>query len=234
MNIMKSYEMWMIKNWKLLKIVGLSMVVFMFIFLFIGPVILVPFPIYISGAFSIFIGVFIYFLGVSSEFFSKIIPSFTDEIKIKWLTATITIKNYHIIYFSAVNPYSFWIIFKHFIPHEEIPSEHFQVWRVTSWPITLSMSPIDHREYLLKPTGLSRLFKKRDSSEKPKELINKELLPYLPEDMPDIPQLKCIELARWKNENILLALLGEKALIEEFSLIFEVLDLIEKNIEENN
>jgi hypothetical protein len=86
----------------------------------------------------------------------------------------------------------------------------------------------------LEPTGLSRLFKKRDSSEKPKELINRELLPYLPEDMPDIPHLKCIELARWKNENILLALLGEKALIEEFSLIFEVLDQIEKNIEENN
>ena len=122
MNIMKSYEMWMIENWNLLKIGGLSLVIFMLIFLCIGPGILVPFPIYISGAFFIFVGVFIYHLGVSGEFFSKIITSFTDEIKIKWLTAIITIKDYHITYFSAVNPYSYWIILKHFVPREEIPS----------------------------------------------------------------------------------------------------------------
>jgi hypothetical protein len=212
---------------------GLSLVIFMFIFLFIGPIITVPFPVYISAAFSIFVGVFIYHLGVSAEFFSKIITSVTDEIEIKWLTTTIKIKDTYITYFSAVNPYSFWIIFTNFIYREEIPPEHFQVWRVTSWPITISESPIDHREYLLESRGLLR-FIKRDSSENPREIINRELLPYLPERMPDLPHLKCIELARWKNENILVVFLDENATIEEFKLIFLILDQIEKKIEEDN
>jgi len=231
---MKNYEIWITKNWKICKIMGLSIALFMFVMLCIGIFNIVPFPIYISGAFFIFVGIFIYFLGVSAEFFSKIIISFPDEIKIKWLTGTIKVKDTYITYYSTVNPYSFWVIFKNFIPREEIPPEHFEVWRVTSWPITISEYPIDHREYLLEPKGLSRLFKKRDSFKKQKEKINRELLPYLPKNMPDLPHLKCIELARWKNKNILLVFLDENASIEEFNQIFIILNQIEKKIEEDN
>jgi hypothetical protein len=205
----------------------------MFVFLVVGLFITVPFPVYISAAFSIFIGVFMYHLGVSAEFFSRIITSVTDEIEIKWLTATIKVKDTYINYFSAVNPYSFWIIFTNFIYREEIPPEHFQVWRITSWPITISESPIDHREYLLESRGLLR-FIKRDSAENSREVINRELLPYLPNPMPDLSHLKCIELARWKNENILMVFLDENATIEEFDQIFLILDQMEKKIEEDN
>jgi len=230
---MESYERWIIQNWRWCKIVGLSMVIFMLIFLIIGLFKIISFPVYISGAFSIFLGVFIYHLGVSAEFFSKLITIFGDEIKIKWLTATVIVKDTYITYFSAVNPYSFWIIFKDFIPHEEIPPEHFQIWRSTSWPVTLSESPIDHRGYLLESTGLSWFCKKSESSEKPKEWINKGLILYLPEHIPELPHLTCIELARWKNKNIILAFLGENASINEFTSVFHLLDQIEKNIAED-
>ncbi|MBU7038464.1 MAG: hypothetical protein HXS52_11085 [Theionarchaea archaeon] len=60
--------------------------------------------------------------------------------------------------------------------------------------------------------------------------MSDELKPYFSREKIDIPSVRHIGLARRANKNILIALLTTDASLEEFQLVFSILDEIEDSI----
>ncbi len=223
-------NVWMIRHWRISKTIGLGLIVPFFCFTF-GFMWRLSRVSAIGVALLPFLGWQIYCQASAVEVFSRIVD-FEEEIKIDWLRFILSVRNKVILYHMSFSPYAVWIWANHLIPRTEIPPEHFQIWQATSWPITTTVSPYELRNYLLPELKWRIVLPGLKTSERPANPISDDLMPYV-HHIPDIPSLRYLGIAHRNNQNILIALLTKDASMEEFSLIFQVLDRIEESIQED-
>jgi hypothetical protein len=180
------------------------------------------------------IGWQLYYQGSAAEAFSRLFCIFEGEIEFDWLRFIISTQEKSILYHFAFSPYSFWIQVKYFIPRGETPPEHYQVWKEIAWSPKVRASPYDLREYILPDRKWQWLFPGLKISEKLADTISDELKPCFSREEISIASLRYIGLARRADKNILIALLTTDASLEEFQLLFSILDEIEDKIRGNN
>ena len=180
------------------------------------------------------IGMQFYHLGSAAEVFSRLFCLFEDEIEFDWLRFILSTQKESILYYFSSSPYSIWIYLKYFSPRGEPPPEHYQVWKETSWPSRIRVSPY-YFARCLAPDPIGRFLPPGLKVLKgPPDTISDELKPYFPRKETSIASLRHIGLARRSNRNILIALLTTEASLEDFQLVFSILDEIEDRIRKSN
>ncbi|MBU7015007.1 MAG: hypothetical protein HXS52_11475 [Theionarchaea archaeon] len=224
-----------IRHWRIYKGMGICLIVSFFCSI---PVITFYLGLDTAPAVIIslllFAGWQLYYQGSAAEAFSRLFYPFEDEIKFDWIRFIISTQKESILYHFSSSPYSFWIHFRYSIPLEDAPPEHYQVWKETSWPSRIRVSPYSLREYLLLNRKWQLLLQELEIIDKLADTVSDELRPYFPREEISIASLRHIGLARRANKNILIALLTTDASLEEFQLVFSILDEIEDRIRGSN
>lgn len=177
------------------------------------------------------IGWQLYCQGSAAKAFSRLLCLFEGEIEFDWIRFIISTQKESILYHFSFSPYSFWIAYKHLLPRGETPPEHYQVWKEIAWSPNIRASPYDLREYILPDRKWRWLFPGLKISKKVADTVSDELKPYFSREKISIASLRYIGLARRANKNILIALLTTDASLEEFQLLFSILDEIEDRIQ---
>ena len=227
-----SRKSFLVRYYYPLKILAISLLISFFILIISSIFLQFSKTIVVLAALFPFLGWKFYHVASAAEVFSEVIAAFDGCITIDWLRFIISIDEKFIRYHFLFSPYSLWMLLRYSIPREEVPPEHFQIWRGTSWSTKTEVSPYDPRKYLLSKSRLQFLFSGLLTSKQQPDFVSKEIVPFYPEDAPEIPSLRYIGIARIEG-NVLLALLSGAAKIKEFKLIFNILDQIEGNIQKD-
>jgi hypothetical protein len=223
-----------IRYWRIYKSIGICLIASFFflviavLFLWLSTILAVIMTL------LLLIGIQFYYLGSAAQAFFRLFYLFEDEIEFDWLRFIISTQKESILYHFDSSLYSLWIYFKYFSPRGEPPPEHYQVWKETSWPSRIRISPYYLGRYLPPDRKWQFLFPGLKISKESAYTVSGELKPYFPRKEISIASLRYIGLARRARRNILIALLTTDASLEEFQRVFSILDEIEDRIRKSN